>query len=71
MVLLVRNHLGNHAGLPCSIPVGNASSVVTAGYNDGSPFGVIAEVHPSALTFFMEEGELVELCHTLLNMINM
>eukprot|EP00957_Ditylum_brightwellii_P155456 11833206-Ditylum_brightwellii.AAC.1 len=34
--------LGNHIGLPRSIPVGDASDVVPVGYNDGLPFGIIA-----------------------------
>jgi hypothetical protein len=33
--------LGNHVGLPHSIPMGVASEVVLVGYNDGLPFGII------------------------------
>ena len=34
--------LGNHVGLPCGVSVGGASEVIPAGYNDGSPLGVIS-----------------------------
>ena len=34
--------LGNHVGLPLSMPMGGASEVVPAGYNDSSPSGVIS-----------------------------
>eukprot|EP00957_Ditylum_brightwellii_P085491 6502429-Ditylum_brightwellii.AAC.1 len=41
-----RDLLRNHFGLPCSIPVNDASEVVLAGFNDGLLFDVIPEVDP-------------------------
>eukprot|EP00957_Ditylum_brightwellii_P002124 163715-Ditylum_brightwellii.AAC.1 len=39
--------LGNHVGLPLSMPMGSASEVVPTGYNDGSPCGVTSGGRPS------------------------
>ena len=34
--------LGNHVGLPHSIPMGSSLEVVPAGHSDGLPFCIIA-----------------------------
>eukprot|EP00957_Ditylum_brightwellii_P020572 1550751-Ditylum_brightwellii.AAC.1 len=34
--------LGSHVGFLLSMPMGNTSEVVPAGYSDGCPFGVTA-----------------------------